>query len=126
MAVDWSAFQSMADDLIGDVGRSVTLVKVLRAADDTDKPWRGPAESSVSSSLSATAVFFGDVENDAPHGTTRSGRVESVLVASEDLNGSDLSTYDYLNDGGNLRRIVEALELKPGSTSVLWGLKLEK
>lgn len=114
-----------ADEILAELGGSVTLVKVARTAADSAQPWRGPSSAAVEAQLVVQAAGpFGEGDVDA--GTPGTKKAEGAAALLVSAGEADLRTYTHANIGGELRRITGAFPLRPdgGATTVLWTLEL--
>lgn len=105
--------------LITNSGRYVTLQKLDRTAADTDQPWRGTEDETVE--IQVPAAF---TETMAPaEGLIRTEEADVWIPA---VAGQDITTFEYLIDGGQKKKIEEVMPIKPGTVVVAYGLKLER
>lgn len=141
MALNYVKFQQLADRLIGENGRSVTLRQSSATPFDVAKPWRGsldPAtEDAPGTEVTAIGVFinqadqdnFGHVET-SENGTLLKRGQKRCLVAETELVvlGTDVSRFETLRDNTNAEvwRIVEANILEPGALRIMYDFILEQ
>jgi hypothetical protein len=124
-AFDYAALAGVADALIEQFGRDVTLVKASRTPASSSQPHLGPT-ASASTTLAAKAVFGDTREIDRPETTgDQRFRATEVVIRVLEVGEEDLATYRHLDDGGSLRRIVTANPIKPGGQTVVWLMELE-
>ena len=133
MALNFVKFQAIADRLIGENGRPVTLRQSGTTPFDVAKPWRGsldPAtEAAPGTEVTGIGVFlnqadqdnFGHVEEDE-NGTLLKRGQKRLLVAQTELSPeTDVSRFETVRDDnkGEVWRIVEANVLEPGPLRIL-------
>lgn len=121
-----------AQRLIESSGRDVTIVKLDQGSDDANKDWRGKAgpRETPEASVNAKGVFvplsssvFLGIENLVPD--ERRGNQVCLVAANADPS-KDLTTFDEINDGGSIWRIVQAQVLKPGDVSLLYAFEVKR
>lgn len=129
MSIDYQALATVAQGLIEEFGRQVTVIRFAQAPDDADEPWRGAADprSTPDALLTTGAVFV------EPSSATRLGmraipedllrRVTAVaLVAPGPANVFDLATANELIDGAARRKILVVDTLRPADTTLIYFL----
>lgn len=129
MGLNFTRLAQVADRLIGENGRTVTLVKLDRDAEASSSPWRGPDPATPVEELTVTAVLvdaadFGFVSTDLGNTIDRSSR-KIALVAALDVPNTNLEEFDLMRDGDDVWKIVTVRELQPGTTTVLYQIELE-
>lgn len=113
-----------AKRLIEKNGRTVTFVKTSSTLVDSAKPWDGVAPASPTET-SAIAAVFDDMTFDAAGTMVHRRDIGTVMVAQDSLGaGVDLSTYDFVNDGGKPRKITRRMKIAPGETPIVWLLEV--
>ena len=130
MALDYANLKAIADTLISENGRSMSLVKKdLTHPANVAKPWRANLTTD-QITITVTGVFAEFTEEDQPPSLDRKS-TRTVLVSAtsvEALAPADVNIEDYhtLLDGGVEFRIVKAEPLEPGDTRILYILEVEK
>lgn len=140
MAFNYAKAQALAERLIGENGRAITLRQSSATLFDVSKPWRGSAdpatEAAPGTEVSAIGVFvnqadqdnFGHVETDEA-GTLLKRGEKRCLVAETELNPlADVSRFETLRDDTNSQvwRIVEVNILEPGPSRILYDFILSQ
>jgi hypothetical protein len=135
MAYDYTALAATANTLIAQFGRSLTLLKTPRTANDSAEPWKGPAawdDSTAPAGHKLTGilgVFVGVGESeyqDVSGGLIRRGANGFLVAASGLPSGTVLTDFDAIDDSGNLWKINKVTELKPGATALLYGVEVSQ
>lgn len=124
----YSDMAATAADMIGDFGRSATLVKLSRTAADSDQPWLGVDTSETTRSVNAVFLAVGGTGLTVVQPGERSPRDAELhaLVAANDLqSGDEVETFDELRDGSDVWGITRVEVLQPGATRLLYDLTLE-
>lgn len=128
---DYPHLLTIAQKLINNAGRIVTLTKLGSTVPDPTKPWRGPADprSPVGSSATYKAAFLilsGHYKLGLTQTTMDLAKKSDAtcLIASSD----NLETYQELTDStdGRTYKILGSEGLKPGSLQLLWFLVLSR
>lgn len=121
MATDYNEFVQLAQELIAENGRQVTLQKLDATAADTSKPWKGPSAPAVALAKVLPAVFVPASGSGLGRDIVKEellDRVEQVaLVAPTDVS---LEGFHAILDGGVRWNIDWAQTLKPGPLVVLY------
>ena len=128
MAFDYTPIANTAKTLIENFGRSMTFIRLSRAADDANKPWRSTAtpRTSPDASTTVTALMVEPGNDlgalgeqvDIPDLTTRTGKI--LIVAAASAPGVDLETYDEVLDDGVYYKAQVIHALQPGATKLLY------
>ena len=121
MATDYTEFSQLAQELIAENGRDVTLQKLDATATDASKPWKGAGAPTVAQSKAVPAVFVPASGSGLGRDIVKEellDRVEQVaLVAPTDVS---LEGFHIILDDGVRWNIDWAQVLKPGPTVVLY------
>lgn len=122
MSYDYAAKLPGIIAKIADVGRPITLLRLQRSSD-----LRGVANPRATPELETSTVgVFVDINSASRYGlyveTTVDGKTASQVCLVAPIAGVDMQRYDELVDGDKTWTIITALDLKPGDTSLLWGL----
>lgn len=116
--IDYAELATVAEELIGANGRSVTLRDQTAAPADSDAPWRGPGDSDPDD-VSAIAVVIPTELVDTDDQLVGRGEQTAYVAASEEL--GDLTRFDQLIESdGTTWRIEEAQTLRPGDLRLLY------
>ena len=130
--VDYANLRTVATRLIGENGRTVTLARYSRLAEDPAKPWRGPATDGTQPdvTISVFAVIIPPDNNQDAAGTLVRRNNFTALVDSasvESATTESLLEFDILTDAnGDVYKITSVNEYKPGPSSVMYELVLEQ
>lgn len=121
MAFDYSELATVAQELLRDFGKPVTLTKKNRSAADAAKPWRGP--SAADTTANVYAVVVPNDRADEKQGLTRRGAATG-FVAALDAPSSNIEEFDTLNDGSKVWKIEAVRIYNPGTTRLVYKLTL--
>lgn len=119
MAINMQSMLTTAERLIGENGRSMTLVKKPTSVADSSKPWRGGGSSGKTVAKAVMEDYkswqFGEeiLRGD-----------KKVLLCSTGL--APITDYFQILDGADTWSIVGYSEEKPGPTSVLYVFQVRK
>ena len=122
--VDYPALIATAQRLITENGRSVTFVEFDTTLDDSDKPWRGPADprATPESTLTVDAVFVEPLSVEQLGSSTRIkdllARSDKIMIVSPGAN-VDLTIFQEVVDGSESWKIQGVETLQPGSEIIL-------
>lgn len=132
-AFDYSEFVVLANELITESGRPVTLYQLSAANADNAKPWRG---AGVATQINPVATYGAFVVPNTSIPTESRGLAfdwidDDLLKRARELclvpaNGLDLTDYKELTDGGQLFKIIWGQAFKPGPTIVFYVFGLAK
>ncbi len=138
MAINYTRMAALADRLIGDHGRPVTLRQSSATLADVTKPWRGsiaPAtEDSPGVEVVAIGLFvnpsdrddWGHIERN-DNGTLLKRGEKHCIVAETELNPlTDVSRFETLRDDNNNQvwNILDVIILEPGPTRIMYSFTL--
>lgn len=125
MAIDYAKMQQLAQRLIEQSGRSVTLQRLSRKSDDPDKPWRGTADlTPADEEVIVSAVFLDTISSRylgltiQKEGFGDEGSAQYVIVSTLSAPANDLKVFDRLIDGYQAYQISAINILKPGGTEM--------
>lgn len=126
MPIDYGKLVDVAARLIGENGRTVTLVRRSSSPADPARPW-GPA-AAATATVSVTAVFLEPEERQTTSGDIQPTaqldefRRVKVLVAAEGA-PTDLGPEWYILDGTQRLEIVIAKPIRPGGTLIYYDVE---
>lgn len=132
--VNYTSFRLLAERLIGENGRALTLRRVDQTnAEDPLKPWRAPASmGSGNVSLPVVGVFTEYDKEDIDGTLVRAGD-KRVLVAAKDTEdaqtGSEniiIEDFDTILDGTTVWKIIKVSVIEPGSLRVLYDIQARR
>lgn len=116
MSKDWTKTIALAERLVGNYGRTITLAK-LATTGDTNKPWRAPASlpalgpSTDQKEMKGVAVgLLKSLGEDFLDG------LENVIIVAGDF---DAKAYDVIIDGASRWRVAKVETLRPGDKAIL-------
>lgn len=115
-AADEIELANVADDLIDEFGRTVSLVPPGTTDADPTQPWKG--KTSQGTPVPVSAVFQA-LRKELIVGTAVEMGDSLAIIASKGLT-SDVTTAHVIVDGGRQWQIVAIVESKPGNTSFVW------
>lgn len=146
--MDYAKLAQTAKRLIEKNGAPMTFSKLGRKPADAAKPWRGPV-ADVSDPAEATdpisypSVKAVIVPIDWNKGDPRIGELYGTNSLSQDILARGLSTLyvaeqsfpaghvsiktlDYVDDGETKWKIVNAVQIKPGETEIIYQMIVEQ
>lgn len=124
-ATDYTEFQDLAVDLLGDSGRQVTIQRFSDpVAADPTKPWRAAPAAAPTSTQRVYAVFTEYNVRLVDGERIKVGDIKA-LVPSRDLKFTP-NTRDRVVDGSKTYSVVDTKETKPGPLSIIFELQLRE
>jgi len=132
MALDYVAFQSLAERLIEENGRTLSLVRRDQGNPiDPAKPWRGSTEVAEITVI-VKGVFIDFEKEDFDGSLVRRGD-KRVLIADKSVtdeggNASNLiiSDYDHILDAGIRWKIITVKTIEPGPLRIMFDLQVRQ
>ena len=134
MAINYTAFRLLAERLINENGRSLTLQREDQVNPvDVAEPWRAadPAGANIVS-LTVLGVFIEYEKEDFDGSLVRRGD-KRVLVAAKDTEDVRTGTenilvedFDTLLDGAEIWKIITVEVIEPGPLRVMYDLQVRK
>ncbi len=132
MALNYTNFRALADRLIRENGRALTIVRRDQANfTDPAKPWRGSTEAA-EVSTAVTGVFIEYEKEDIDGELVRRGD-KRVLIAAKDVEDESTAAenvkvedYDHVLDGLVRWKILSAELIEPGSQRILYDLQVRQ
>jgi hypothetical protein len=130
MALNYTNFRSLADRLISENGRALTIVRRDQSNfTDPAKPWRGSTEAA-EVSTAVTGVFIEYEKEDVDGDLVRRGD-KRVLIAAKDVEDESASSenvkvedYDHVLDGTVRWKILSAELIEPGSQRIMYDVQV--
>lgn len=129
MSIDYAALATTAQELIDELGRTITIIRFDQDPDDADEPWNGAANprGTPDASLTTGAVFV------EPSSATKLGmraipedilkRLSAIaIVAPGPTNTFDLATANEIIDGSLRQKVLIVDTLKPAAVALLYFL----
>jgi hypothetical protein len=127
-ATDYIDLAAMAENLITESGREVTVVRYKQSADDSAKPWHGPGDPTTvpdaTDTVYAAFVAPGSMGKYAQDVDAMKRCEQACLVGPGA--SFDLTTADEVVDGGVRWHVESATVVKPGATVLLYMLGLRR
>lgn len=131
MAVDYANFRAIAERLITENGRALTVVRKDQGNPvDPGKPWRA-STGAADITLVITGVFT-DFEQDDFDGTVVRRGDKRVLAAASEVETvagasfDELEDFDYILDAGDRWDIVKVDVIQPGADRILYDIQVRK
>lgn len=127
--VNFTSLRSVAERLIDENGRDVTITKRDRTDDDPAKPWRGPPSPGTDVSVTVKAVLFDFDEADVDGQLVRRGDKRALVAAKvvEEANATSiLEEFDTLTDGSIKLKVVSVTIIEPGPLRILYDVQLRR
>lgn len=134
---DYTEFTEVANELIDEFGRPVTLLKTSRTPHTSSKPYLGPANvdnsnPAINHKLPVTAVSVGEITGGMEGrlltellGSTIRLIEDGFLVKGPDALGVEIDDFNAVLDGNTMFRIRKVHPQKPGDTVVYYWLEVE-
>lgn len=134
MAIDAARLQTVCDRLISESGRTVTLIKLNRGVDDSNKPWDGRAQPRATPADTQTvkAVFLDTISSRYLGKLVQiqdniSGEQQFCMISTKSMAGKNFRDFDELKEStGTLWAIKAHNILHPGLVEFFGALTLEK
>lgn len=127
MATDYSGFVALAQRLIENNGRSVTMQRHSAGVADPSKPWKGPGVPTIDLTKNVQAVFLPAGGNSFGKNFISSElleRCEQVcMVAPTDIS---LEGFTAILDNGSRWQIEWGQVLRPGPVIVLYAFGVKR
>lgn len=129
MPVDYAKLLGVAEKLIGENGRAVTLRRSPQAPADPAKPW-GARAAGTGDAIPVTAVFLeperrqttsGDIQPTAQ--LDEFSRMRVLIHAAEAGLPTELTPEWYIDDGGRRLEITIVKPVKPGGTLLYYDIE---
>ncbi len=121
--VDYTALATVAQELIEEFGRAMSVRKVTTGAPgDADKPWLPGAEGTADT---ATTGVFLDTEKSFITGELIPTDQSVLLIAASGLAVIPINK-DRIVDGSEIWEITKVTILKPGATVLLYELMVKQ
>lgn len=122
--VSYSSLAAVAQRLIDENGRDITITLKDRAAANPSEPWRANGSSdTVVGPVRAVVVPYSTQDVD---GTLVQREDKRALVAALDVDPSVLENFDLVTDGSDVWRVVASRIVNPGDTRVIYALQLRR
>ncbi len=121
-----AAFAALAESMIAQNGRQITVTKSGSAPVVGGKPWQGVSNAAGSGSPGATSTVYGVFTEYAERqidGTIIRRGDKKCLVAGT---AAGLETYDAIKDGAATWQIVKTTTLEPGPTRLLYEFQVRQ
>ena len=127
-AIDYNAMAAVAEQLIDENGREITIFRFDQTFTDSAKPWKGPTDPRGTPDETATlnAVFV-PISGAASLGMKTLDqdllkRTEQVCLIAPGVTSVpfDLATANEIIDGGVNSKVTFVETLKPGDTVLLY------
>jgi len=130
MAINYATLRKVAERLIDENGRDITIVRRSRTPADPAKPGRAPETTTTSLTVKGV-ILFADLEQVDNVTVEREDRIAFISAeAVENINSTVmLEDYDYVVDGDDQLDIINKNVIEPGisgSSRVLYVLQLRE
>lgn len=133
MAGPHDEFADLAEELIAENGRPMTVRKLSRVPADSDKPWRGPAATTPDGyefEVEAIGVVVDWTEEEYEEDQTRRGSKHLLIACKPHLVTAnppvDLMQADSLLDDGGVYSLSKGNTLKPGTTAIMYDFQVRQ
>lgn len=120
MAFDYSGLEAVADDLIGEFGRTVTFRVRAATLKTAGEPWLGKVAAASAGTAPAAFIEYNASEID---GSIIQAEDRKVLVAAKNLGFSPTTAYEMV-DGSVVWQVVRVAEIRPGATALAYELQV--
>ena len=131
MALDYTNFRAVAERLITENGRALTLVRKDQGNPaDPLKPWRA-STGAADVSFAITGVFV-DFEQEDFDGTLVRRGDKRVLAAASEVETAaapdfdEVEDFDYVLDAGDRWDVVKVDVVQPGTARILYDIQVRK
>ncbi len=131
MALDYVSFQNLAERLIEENGRTISLVRRDQGnPTDPSKPWRGSTEAD-EITVVVKGVFVEFEKQDFDGTLVRRGD-KRILIADKSVNDESsasnlkIEDYDHVLDGGVRWKIITAELIEPGDLRIMFDIQVRQ
>lgn len=132
MALDYASFRALADRLIRENGRDLSIVRRDQAnLTDPAKPWRGSTEADTITTV-VKGVFI-EYEKEDFDGTLVKRGDKRVLIAAQDVEDETtgalsvkVEDYDHILDAAVRWKIITADLIEPGSLRIMYDVQVRQ
>ncbi len=130
MALNYANFRTLAEKLIGENGRTLTLIKVDRGNPvDVTEPWRDSTDAA-EVLVPITGVFI-EFETQDIDGTLVRRGDKRVLVAAIDVEqankaAEDVENFDKILDGTVSWKIQNVGIIEPGDLTIMYDIHVRQ
>lgn len=129
MSLAHAKFAKLARRLIAKHGRIVTIEKLSRTPEDSDKPWRGPDPDpevglEYSVPVKGVIVEYDDDQIDDDMIRRSDKRLLVGVPASDPV--TDFIGADYVRDGDSIYGIVRVQPVEPGETRCMYDIQIRQ
>lgn len=123
MAMNYAELAMVANQLIADTGRIITVSRFQQSPADANKPWEGPSSAAAPDATDdVTATFVGYSDSGFKcKDVDLAKRTEEVCFIGPEAS-FDVTTANDILDGSVHKRVLWADRVKPGSTVLLYVL----
>lgn len=127
MALNYANFQTLAERLINENGRSMTLTRKDQGNPvDAAKPWRESTDAAEISFAVVGVVI--EYEKEEVDGELIRRGDKRILIAAKDIEdegpaNEKVEDYSSITDGTTVWRIVDVQVIEPGDTRILYDLQ---
>jgi len=134
LAFDYSGLLAVADTLITDFGRPITLRRNSRTAADPAKPWAEPASADIDTqAISAVGVFLNSKRKAFDAVTAGVGvglsnveqKTTRVIVQALSTLPEEMGRDWKVDDGSRTFEVLSSKPVKPGDTLLYYDLEVK-
>lgn len=127
---DFVNLRLVAERLIEANGRTVVLSKRDRAADDLNKPWRGPTVPGTDVTVTVIAAMFdfeaADIDGEIVRRGDKTAFIAAKSVDDASTAALKIETFDKFTDETEVWKIVSVNLIAPSTLRVLYIAHLRK
>jgi hypothetical protein len=123
MAIDYESLAEVAERLVTENGRSLTLIKTSSVPTDSAKPWLGTSTSATETPC--TGVVIPESTRRVSGDSTRRRRARAY-IAADDVDAADVRAYNFVEDGSERWRIDEVSRVMPATRRILFVIELSR
>ena len=127
---DYTEFTTVVDELMSEFGRDITYIRKDRDPSDADKPHK--SDAGTETTVTAKSVSVGSLFSalDMAHlqilfQQDISTKSDGFITSGPAKIGQDLTTFDQLLDGTEVKEIRDVAEAKPGDTVIFYWVEVE-
>jgi len=132
VALNYTSFRALADRLISENGRNLSIVRRDQANPvDAAKPWRASTEAGTITTV-VVGVFIEYEKEDFDGSLVRRGD-KRVLIAAKDVEDETTGTlnvkvedYDHILDGDVRWKIIDAKLIEPGNLRIMYDVQVRQ
>ncbi len=127
--VDYVNLKAIADRLISENGRDITVVRFDTNANDATQPWDGPTNPRLNTTEEVIKAVVVEPDSTVALGELTkmvdlTSRSDKIFIAQAGV--EDLTTFNEIQDGDRLWKIDNVKSLQPGNLLLLYFIEASR